>query len=193
MPDCALYCTECDLTGLLHGPPKISYYRISGDNLPMNWGLGYCENCNHIGRIREKLLSPEEIEKEILTNQEYLGGDEPFFKKLLLQMAFSTRAFRKKIVEEIKSLEKLPDLYQSRIGHEICYECGSSKIIDLTGDTGLPCYDFSYRGNKSTGFVHPSCGGEIWVRANDMRLMYITPDPEMFDVVGNRLIRQNSF
>lgn len=191
MPEAKFVCTKCDdLTGRLHGPRRNTRYFYYGDiDLPMEWKLGYCPNCDKIGRLKEYVPSEAELSQrrvQLLVN--YTKEVAGLFNFLARFFSSYARRRKKDYFKEIKELSLLEEFLDNRREDEFCYDCGSRNVVSLdfksTLEYGQTMY---YQGEQDIGFKHPGCGGDVILKAMDMRFMYAWPDKECFNDHGDRV------
>lgn len=225
LPVTTFYCTGCDFQRGNAGTWGIREYVLpNGVRLPVDWQLGWCEDCAGLAAV--EVLSEDGHQKDLKEAEAELAAHPPRPARHWWQLPIFVlnSAWQRRIGEWERDRLRLQcmlddahdalDLLRRRSQARKCLVCGSHRVhaplitnAELWNDPEQP---------KRTGFIHPSCGGELWMREDGLRLAlkpsvrryssegdliqkefvdgYSTPDSGYFEnrYIANSLARKNN-
>lgn len=175
--DIFLRCERCDLAGFVTGAPLNVAYIIDGLEVPMHVVLGYCPDCDSLGRIMECFnRNDSPVDEELQAARATYQADAS-----KLWYRWFSKSHIQKLEEHIrelevqqKALEMRQKLMTERKGSERCIRCGSPNVSSFAGMYFLPFDEKEgfFTGEQRTDFIHPGCGGEVIAKGSEMRVMY---------------------
>lgn len=217
------YCTGCDFQQGNAGTWGIREYVLpNGVRLPVDWNLGWCEDCAGLAAV--EVLSEDGRQKDLKEAEVELAAHppRPVRRWWQLHRYVLNRAWHNRVREWEHSQLRLQcklddahdalDLLRKRNQPCRCLACGSHRVHAPLVTNAEPWNDPEQP--LRTGFLHPGCGGELWMREADIRFAmrpsvrryspegdllekefvdgYSTPDSEYFEDldVANSLARR---
>lgn len=172
LPATMFYCTGCDFEqGNVGTWGTREYVLPNGVRLPVEWELGWCEDCAGLAAV--EVLSEAGRQKDLKEAEAELAAHPPRPTRhwwQLRRFVFG-RTWRNRVGEWERDWLRLQctlDDARDALDHirlrgqpRKCLACGSHRVhaplvtnAEPWNDPGQP---------QRTGFIHPGCGGELWM------------------------------
>jgi hypothetical protein len=198
LPVTKFYCKKCDFEGGDVGTWGMHEYVLPNSvRIPINRLLGWCDDCDQIASV--ELFSRTESEKEVQQAEDAVEEHMQLLPRRrwwqLHQFVFywiwkhRVTEWESKQFDLLCKLDDAKDVVvhlQQRKTPPRCLECGSRKV-HAPVVTNSETDEYLEEKPCATGFVHPGCGGEIWMRMDGMRIAlkpsvkYYTPEGDLIE------------
>lgn len=178
LPVTTFYCTGCDFQQGNAGTWGIREYVLpNGVRLPVDWRLGWCEDCAGLAAV--EVLSEDGRQKDLKEAEAELAAHppRPVRRWWQLHRFVLNSAWRNRIGEwgraRLRLQSKLDDAHDAldhirrRSQARKCLACGSHRVHAPLVTNAEPWNDPEQP--QRTGFVHPGCGGGLWMLEDGMR------------------------
>jgi hypothetical protein len=184
MPSINLDCEKCGYSGSTMVTWGSFNYRTEDQIIPVNRILGWCLDCDGLVPIEDFSNSNEILAeiKEILKPLKIKAS-----KWLSINLFKYQCKNRAESIEKVEQLATQLNMIVERKGKERCLTCSSINVLPFDGDYRLEYEGLLYKGLKKTGFIHPSCGGEIIATPNPIRFN-MRFEPKYYSPQGKREI-----
>jgi hypothetical protein len=173
------YCTKCDFEQGDAGTLGSKEYLLpNGVRLPVDWQLGWCNDCGGLSAVEE--LSEEERRKSVEKAEQELAKHPPRPVRhwwqlhwFLLNVVWQQRLGEgeRNHLDLVAKLDVARDALSflgQRKSPARCLACGSIHVVAPLVRNHEPWEDPERP--KATGFTHPGCGGELWMREDGLRI-----------------------
>lgn len=168
------YCTTCGFRTSDVGSWGLKEYVLSnGVRLTVNWTLGWCHDCKNARAI--ELLDLDAAEEVLRQTQAELAGSTFHPDKLWCQLLKLVPSLWRFNLEHWQSTKDayddaldLVELIRNRQTERKCLSCGSTHV-DARLVTN-PEATLENGGFARTGFIHPECGGDMYMTQEGLRL-----------------------
>lgn len=159
MPYNNLLCTRCEFRSASSRTWGSFDYLSESERYPVDRVLGWCHDCADFKPI-EKLGCVEALTSALQSAERAMAKARyGVCKRLGLLIGLGRRALAD-LDRQRKEAAFALKLAHARQGQPRCLGCGSHRVEAVT----MP-----HQAGPS-GFVHPGCGGQIYVRPSDIRL-----------------------
>lgn len=170
MPPTLFTCNGCDFQASGRIMWGRFYYQLDDGNLvPLKRNLWWCSSCNCPSPVEDLSIDNTPHGRK-LSRPEGGGSLIRYLFSSLSALRFTKQAAYERRV--LKEKMALMDILRARTGPPRCLICSSSDVIphdfqsiDDSGPRDLP---------RSTGFVHPGCGGTIMAGSSGISLIMQT-------------------
>jgi len=173
VPSYSILCTQCDYESSGRAIWGRYYYKDDEGQFNLERQLGWCNGCQSITAI-EDFRKTAEVASKVRFELELISLKTGTVWANILNVLFkSRRKWIASIIETTGSYAKYIELAIARTGQERCLKCSSYVVIPYkpTKEGGdLDVHGFMYHGERNTDFVHPSCGGTFYEKADNVRL-----------------------
>ena len=159
VPSVILNCDKCvheSSSRVLWGSYE---YFIDDQTFHLNKQLGWCNQCHDFSPIEN--LDPAYYLEQVRDIEVSINELQTRAIMLFLNPILRNKLAKKR--QKLNKASKLLKAIQLRQGMERCLKCSSIKVFKAEIDYTLE-YSLNmglYSGEKHTGFLHPSCGGEF--------------------------------
>ena len=179
LPVTTFYCTGCDFQQGNAGTWGIREYVLpNGVRVPVDWRLGWCEDC--AGLVAVEVLSEDDRLKDRKEAEAELAAHPPHPvrhwwqpHRFVLNSAWHNRIgewerARLRLQGRLDDAHDAVDYIRRRSKPRKCLACGSHRVHAPLVTNTEPWNDADQA--QRTGFIHPGCGGELWMREEGMRI-----------------------
>ncbi len=177
-----LTCNACNLKGSDSVVWGRYIYQFNDVTVDVDRCLGWCAECNDFSPIEQ--INPVETHKNLHESIEDL---------LDLRARSNRLLFGKPSEDDIQYCQlsvnnnaSLLTLYALREDPVKCLNCGSTEVTKFEANIEFDYENGMLSGEKSTGFIHPRCGGEFIATPSGMRIHLIML-VNVYDVNGNKV------
>jgi hypothetical protein len=180
LPATNFYCTKCDF---LQGDARTwgtkEYLLPNGVRLLVDWRLGWCEDCVGLAAV-ESLKIDNRRKKVEKAEQEFARHPpRPVRRWWHLHRFVQSRLWRLRVEDweqqsfyltsTLDDARDTLDLLGQRKNPPRCLTCGSTRVVEPLVQHREAWDDLSQ--TKATGFIHPGCGGELWMIDSGLRFI----------------------
>lgn len=179
MPVTTSYCTGCDFQQGNAGTWGVREYVLpNGVRLPVDWRLGWCEDCAGLAAV--EVLSEDDRLKDLKEAEAELAAHPPrpvrhwwHLYRYVLNSAWHNRIGEWERAR-LRLQSKLDDAHDAlahirrRSQACKCLACGSHRVHAPLVTNAEPWNNPEQA--QRTGFIHPGCGGELWMMEDGLRL-----------------------
>lgn len=182
-----IYCDRCAFwsnTMVTWG--NYSYRLADGREAPLYLVLGWCHTCNDIVPV-ENLMDREEVEESITELERSLKAAAPTgLSRWLPWMRNNARYEQEYWREELEEVMKRRDFLRQRQSPSRCLKCSGTDVAPLR--YGVPAEGESA---VRIDFLHPGCGGNLWIVSEGMRVAMRYRETLLFDGQGRPVGRED--
>ena len=174
-PVTTFYCTKCDFKqGDLVAWGAREYVLSHGIRIQVCSRLGWCEDCRGLAAVEDLSQESRRADLEEATRELIALQFRPVRRWWELQWFILAGLWRRKVetwnccAGKVDDAKDALNLIASRKTPPRCLACGSNRVTaPLVTDTS------EWRNTnqpKRTGFLHPGCGGEMWMIEDGFRI-----------------------
>lgn len=182
-----IYCDRCDFrSGTMVTWGNYSYRLADGREFPLCRALGWCHACDNLVPV-ESFDGRESIEAEINKLECHLKAAEPAGLARWLPWKRNNARYEQEYWrEELAEVLNRRDFLSQRQSPPRCLKCAGTAVSPLKYDTpaaGMPAVRID--------FVHPGCGGSLWIVSEGMRVAMRHRETLLFDGEGRPVGRED--